>query len=137
MDNKFTLTFGQSPISYIDRGYIAEQIYDFSLDFPLSNIYIISGVRGSGKTVLLTNISKMILKKKDWIVVDVNPNREILEQVAAGIYENVNVKHLFASKTFSFFISRAHLLDIELEQSSGANDYSLEELDSSLKKIIS
>lgn len=32
---------------------------------------------------------------------------------------------------------KEHLLDIELEQSSGANYYSLEELDSSLKKKIS
>ena len=103
MDNKFTVTFGQLPSSYINRGHIADKICnDFFLDFPLSHIYIISGVRGSGKTVLLTNISKAIEKKKDWIVVDVNPNREILEQVASGIFENAHVKHLFLSKSFSF-----------------------------------
>lgn len=103
MDNKFTVTFGQLPSSYINRGHIADKICnDFFLDFPLSHIYIISGVRGSGKTVLLTNISKTIEKKKDWIVVDVNPNREILEQVASGIFENAHVKHLFLSKSFSF-----------------------------------
>lgn len=41
-------------------------------------------------------------KKKEWIVIDVNPNREILEQIASGIYENANVKHLFLSASFSF-----------------------------------
>lgn len=41
-------------------------------------------------------------KKKEWIVIDVNPNREILEQIASGIYENANVKHLFISTSFSF-----------------------------------
>ncbi len=103
MDNKFTVTFGQLPSSYINREHIADKICnDFFLDFPLSHIYIISGVRGSGKTVLLTNISKAIEKKKDWIVVDVNPNREILEQVASGIFENAHVKRLFLSKSFSF-----------------------------------
>lgn len=103
MDNKFTVTFGQLPSSYINREHISENICnDFCLDFPLSHIYIISGVRGSGKTVLLTNVSKNIDKKKDWVVVDVNPNREILEQIASGIYENGNVKHLFLSKSFSF-----------------------------------
>lgn len=103
MNNKFTLTFGQLPSSYINREHIADQITnDFSLDFPLSHIYIISGIRGSRKTVLLTNISRIIEKKKDWIVVDVNPNRELLEQIASGIYENAHVKHLFIGKTFSF-----------------------------------
>ena len=70
--------------------------------FSIARIYIISGVRGSGKTVLLTNVSKNIEKKKDWVLVDVNPNREILEQIASGIYENTHVKHLFLSKSFSF-----------------------------------
>ena len=103
MSNVFTLTFGQQPSSYINREHISEKICnDFCLDFPLSHIYIISGVRGSGKTVLLTNVAKTIEKKKDWIVVDVNPNREILEQIAAGIYESATVKHLFISKSFSF-----------------------------------
>ena len=103
MENIFTVTFGQLPSSYINREHVSEKICnDFCLDFPLSHIYIISGVRGSGKTVLLTDVSKTIEKKKDWIVVDVNPNREILEQIASGIYENAHVKHLFLSKSFSF-----------------------------------
>ena len=103
MDNVFTVTFGQLPSSYINREHVSNKICnDFCLDFPLSHIYIISGVRGSGKTVLMTNVSKTIEKKKDWIVVDINPNREILEQIASGIYDNARVKHLFLSKTFSF-----------------------------------
>lgn len=103
MNNIFTMTFGQLPSSYINRGHLSERIYnDFSLDFPLSHIYIICGVRGSGKTVLLTDVSKTLEKKKEWVVVDINPNREILEQIAAGIYENANVKNLFISKSFSF-----------------------------------
>ena len=103
MNNKFTMTFGQLPSSYINRSYVSEKICgDFSLDFPLSHIYILSGVRGSGKTVLLTNVSKKMAAKKDWVVVDVNPNREILEQVASGIYESENVKHLFLNASFSF-----------------------------------
>ena len=103
MDNKFTVTFGQLPSSYINREHFSDKICeDFCLDFPLSHIYIISGVRGSGKTVLLTNVSKTMMQKKDWVVVDVNPHRSILEQIASGIYENAHVKHLFVSTSFSF-----------------------------------
>lgn len=97
------MTFGQLPSSYIDRECVVKKICDdFNLDFPLSHIYIINGVRGSGKTVMLTSISKIMKEKKDWVVIDVNPNREILEQVASGIYENERIKHLFISKSFSF-----------------------------------
>lgn len=75
---------------------------DFLLDFPLSHIYIICGVRGSGKTVLLTDVAKRLSKRDEWILVDVNPNRSILEQIASGIYEAESVKHLFLSASFSF-----------------------------------
>ena len=103
MDKKFTITFGQQPASYIERESFSKQIYDdFDLDYPFSHIYIICGVRGSGKTVLMTNISKKFKSKKDWIVIDVNPNREMLEQIASGIYDNTKSKHLFTQKSFSF-----------------------------------
>ena len=103
MENKFSLQFGQLPQSYIYRKFDLDRITDdFSLDFPLSRIYIICGVRGSGKTVLLTDVGKRFSKKEEWIVVDVNPNRSILEQIASGIYETESVKHLFLSASFSF-----------------------------------
>lgn len=35
-------------------------------------IYMITGVRGSGKTVMLTDISKHFRKDKDWIVIELN-----------------------------------------------------------------
>jgi len=103
MNNVFTIKFGVQPQSYINRDDVIKQIYnDFSLDFPLSSTYIISGIRGCGKTVLLTSLEEKFKKNKDWIVVDINPNREILDQIAAGIYENSKIKHLFNEKTFSF-----------------------------------
>lgn len=103
MTNQFSVTFGQLPSSYITRKHISEKICnEFCLDFPLTHTYIITGVRGSGKTVLLTSVSKTMQTKSDWLVVDVNPNREILEQIASGIYENAHVKHLFLKKSFSF-----------------------------------
>lgn len=42
MDNKFTVTQGQLPSSYINRAHIADKICnDFFLDFPLSHICMI------------------------------------------------------------------------------------------------
>lgn len=103
MNSSFSLSFGLLPSSYINREYASKQICDdFSLDFPLSHMYIISGVRGSGKTVLLASITNKMKEDNNWIIVDVNPNRDVLEQIAAGLYENSKVKHLFLSKSFSF-----------------------------------
>lgn len=103
MDNIFTLTFGKIPPSYINREKeISKLCNDFCRSFLLSHVYFITGINASGKTVLLTNVSQIMEKKKEWIVIDVNPNREILEQIASGIYENANVKHLFLSTSFSF-----------------------------------
>lgn len=103
MDNNgFSLTFGQLPSNYIERHEIAKKIgSDFSLDFPSSHIYIISGVRGSGKTVLLTKVSKMIQENSSWIIIDINPNREILSQIAAGLYEDKSLKNFFLEASFS------------------------------------
>lgn len=103
MDNKgFTLTFGQMPSNYIERGEIAEKIKGMlSLDYPLSHSVAITGVRGSGKTVLLTRVAKMMSAMKEWIVIDVNPNREVLSQVAAGLYESKRIKAFYLKSSVS------------------------------------
>ena len=103
MDNQFDITFGKLPTTFIGRmDTIAEIENDFCSDFPLSNVYIISGVRGCGKTVLLNKIYSIFSEKEEWVVVKINPNRDILEQIAASIYENENVKKLFVKKNISF-----------------------------------
>lgn len=39
---------------------------------------MITGVRGSGKTVMMTNISSEIGKDENWITVELNPKRDLL-----------------------------------------------------------
>ena len=52
-----------------------------------NQIYMITGVRGSGKTVMMTNIASEIRKRSDeWIIVELNPNRDLLQSLAAKIY---------------------------------------------------
>lgn len=100
---KFNITFGQKPEYLIERKMqIDEVINNFSLDFPLTMTYLITGVRGSGKTVLLTTIGKEFSKKEDFIVIDINPERDILEQIASKLYESQSIKKLFLNKTLSF-----------------------------------
>ena len=80
MENSFSLTFGQIPLNYIERkNSLSRIIGDFSLSCPVTHLYIIQGVRGVGKTVLLSAAAKEFKKKDDWIVIDLNAHRDILE----------------------------------------------------------
>ena len=88
MNNPFTLSFGKKPVQYISRIAQTERIIgDFTAEESPNQIYMITGVRGSGKTVMMTNIASEIRKRSDeWIVVELNPNRDLLQSLAAKIY---------------------------------------------------
>ena len=61
-NNPFTLSFGELPKEYISRYDLQDEVVStFAADHPVSRTYLIEGVRGSGKTVLMTKISEEIL----------------------------------------------------------------------------
>ena len=85
--NPFTLSFGKKPLQYISRLTETNQILEsFCAEIPSNQIYMITGVRGSGKTVMMTNIASELRKSEDWIVVELNPTRDLLQSLAAKIY---------------------------------------------------
>lgn len=101
--NPFTLSFGVVPEQFIARDEIKEQIFnDFNSSRSESNVYILKGVRGAGKTVMLNYLRKEFEDNNDWIVINVNPEMDILESVAAKLYEKGSIKHFFLKPTFNF-----------------------------------
>lgn len=105
-DNPFSLIFGKEPQLIIKRKSQFEEIKDtFSLDNPPTYAYLITGVRGSGKTVLLSSLCKQFENKDDFIVVELNPELDMLEYLASSIYEQSRFKFKFAKKSFSFSFS--------------------------------
>lgn len=103
MSNPFTLTFGKKPLNYISRNNDTKIILDsFLSENPSEQVFIITGIRGSGKTVLLTSITKELYDNEDFIIVDLNPDKDLLEGLASELYENSKVKKLFLKKEFSF-----------------------------------
>lgn len=101
MQNPFTTTFSKTPeYTYIDTEKAEEILENFSYDSPSESVYKITGVRGSGKTVLLAKIEEElrsgIYKADNWLIFDVNPTRDILGQIAAML-----VKEDFGGKTKS------------------------------------
>lgn len=87
MNNPFSLSFGKEPKMLINTYDQFDTIKDaFLQENPMTNTYMISGVRGSGKTVMLTRIQKYFDKNTDWITVDLNPETEMTEYLASCIY---------------------------------------------------
>lgn len=103
MANLFSTTFGIEPLNLIERLKDSERIInDFSSEYPPNYVYIITGLRGSGKTVLMSTIANKLKKDDQWIVVDPGPKNNILENVASEIYETAKLKKYFLKGEFSF-----------------------------------
>ena len=95
-DNPFTLIFGKEPYITVRRDQlVSDVVTDFEKALPKSQIYIFIGARGAGKTVLLTELYDHFDQEDDWISVDVNPHRNVLEDLASGLYDKGKLKRLF------------------------------------------
>ena len=86
MGNPFTLAFGKSPLENIDRPVQKTEIIDAFLATPINQqIYMITGVRGSGKTVLMTDVSRRLKTEEDWAAIELNPETDMLHLFAAKL----------------------------------------------------
>lgn len=92
MQNPFTTTFSKAPeYTYIATHKTDEILENFSYESPSESVYKITGVRGSGKTVILAKVEEELRgegnKEKSWIVLDLNPTRDMLGQMAAMLHK--------------------------------------------------
>lgn len=89
MANPFTITFGRKPEEMIERFPQKNEILDsFTAENANQQIYIITGIRGCGKTVLMTEIAERLRREKDWITVELNPEADLLKGLAAKLYSH-------------------------------------------------
>ena len=128
-NNPFILTFGREPINFIPRiDYLQEVKDNFYSETRPNQVFMITGVRGTGKTVLLSKLAKEFEKNKDWIVVDLNPERDMLNSLASQIYNNSKVKHLFLKAKFNFSFNGIGL--------SVENDKPSDDIESIISKMV-
>ena len=99
--NPFTLTFGKQPDSFIIRYENTNTIIDTFSSGSLSQTYMIQGIRGSGKTVLMTSIANELNKSKDWIVVNLNSTVNLLNDFAKRLNDECETIPNFFSKGFN------------------------------------
>ena len=87
--NPFTLVFGQPPLEVIERTSQAERIIsEFCQERPSNTINLVTGIRGCGKTVFITQIANRLREKKEWIIVNLNPQRDLLPALAAKLHSD-------------------------------------------------
>lgn len=127
-NNPFSLNFGKEPYKMISRKSQINEITDsFRSDTPSSMIYIITGVRGSGKTVTMMSVLNEMRDEKKWITITLNPSRDLLQSLAANLYENPLVKPAFvkADIGLNFVVS-----------ASVSNEGPASDVDVQLKKML-
>lgn len=105
MQNPFSYTFGIKPREYIIN--IQEDIIleNFMYADPVERAYMITGVRGSGKTVMLSDLSENLEQAGGWYIIDLNPARDLMQSLAAQLYDKQLIKNDFlkAKLDISFF----------------------------------
>lgn len=104
--NPYSLVFGKEPQQVIPRiAQTDELIQWFEGDPPSQQICMITGVRGSGKTVQMTMVGRHFASLQDWIVTELNSDGDILKSLAAKLASHRTLAKLFQSAkiNLSFF----------------------------------
>lgn len=103
--NPFTLSFGKKPVEYISRiKQSAEIIEQFQAEIPANQVFMITGVRGSGKTVMMSQIASELSQDEKWITVELTTTMDMLKSLAAKLYNSQMRFHFERAKIdLSFF----------------------------------
>lgn len=106
MRNPYTLIFGKEPLQMISRASQSVEIIESFSEEPSSQqIYMITGIRGSGKTVFMTEIARELSKDKDWVIIELNSSGDLLPDLAAALASEHPLAQIFknAKINLSFF----------------------------------
>ena len=87
MNNPFNPSFGRVPAVFLNRGQLINNVIQ-ELDNPNSpyKVSIVYGMRGVGKTTFLTEVSKRIVEKPDWIAVDLAMGSDLMAALVDNLY---------------------------------------------------
>ncbi len=141
LKNPYTLQFSYIPPQFIERTMITNEIIgNYIREVPTYRGMFITGVRGSGKTVIMGYIRNKIGEMKDWITVDLNPEGNLLDSLARSLYLLPEIRALFVKARIDFSVLGigVHLENADLVASNeeDATKLMLEVLKKHGKKVL-
>ena len=104
--NPYTMLFGKEQKQVISRFSESSVITEnFCEEEYSEQMYIITGVRGSGKTVFMSEIANELEKQKEWITVELNSESDLLKDLASKLSSEHSLAEIFknAKINLSFF----------------------------------
>ena len=100
-ENPFTLMYGKIGPSIVNRREETDNLLEnFMQKSPTIQAYLITGVRGSGKTVFLRNIVQRF-PDDEWIKIDLNPQGALLSVFSEKLFSNGQKAKLFLDWSLS------------------------------------
>lgn len=99
--NPFTLMYGIPSLSIISRNNHLSTIVNNFNSTNLIYSYLITGIRGTGKTVLLREACNLLSKNEEWIHIDINPQSDIISSIASHLYDKLKSTKIIDGWTFS------------------------------------
>lgn len=107
-NNPYTLSFGKQPYQIIPRtSDVVEVLESFNNSPATHQMYMITGVRGSGKTVLMTDIRDALKQSDDWAVLELSTSQNLLASLSQILYKDNHI----ASENVSYQIAIADALE--------------------------
>ena len=104
-DNPFTIGYGDIPEKYIERTMQENQIMDtFLSEKPSTKTYILTGIRGSGKTVTMAKVASVIEKLSGWTVIRLTTETDMLLDLEAELAKNPLIHELYEKPEFKLVL---------------------------------
>ncbi len=89
-NNPYAISFGRIPHQYISRDVLLTNITDaLDSEFTNAQAFKLTGIRGTGKTVMLSAIEKQLRTQSRWIICDIRPGGNIMEDIVSQLYNEV------------------------------------------------
>lgn len=138
--NPFVLSFGKVPTQYISREILIDEIVqELSYEDAQSNCFMLTGTRGSGKTVTMTSIENRISESDEWIVIRLNVERNMLESLVGKLYDSREFMTKFVDSSLNLskfgiginISSKSPIADLE-----SALEIMLKEIEKKKKRLL-
>ena len=95
-NNPYTLVFGKQPIQSIPRPVETQEVMDAFLNEPATQqIYMITGVRGCGKTVFMTEVANKLKEHDGWETLELSTSQDLLTSMAESLTQENRFTKLF------------------------------------------